>query len=645
MKAIELCIALLFTVHVFWACAYVAGSVLWAPDAEPPASPGDALVEITIRTASGFALIGFATFALGLVGGIDAIGAAACAVVLVAAFALRRDAPWSARFWTRRFAVWRAAASPMSALIYVAALPMALLAARPDSGSDATTGYLVYATDWARAHALVVDFHIRPTFYADNWILIYTWLVAVGRSGGAAMMSWLTGLVSALGVFGFVAASGERRAAPASPVTIAIAAFAVVSLAVSPAFLRYMASPLIDLTIGLFFLASALALVRALRSNARDGLADLIVCAAFFIGMKTSLAVFVAVFAAAIVAVLVRAGSSRRRVLAAVAALLILSSPWYVKNFVQAGDPIAPVLNLAFHGADPKWTRSDLRFVENDLASGRGGPARNAAVPFGIVFDTQEWQFREAGTSFMMMLLLLPPGVLAYCALRRRSGDDVRLAFAALLTFMIAYWLSTSHVARYSMEFVAAFTAFIGSVLADAAARRPRAAWAAVACAAVLAIPSPGAAAFYDLEHRAGDDFYRNYTDLESWSGPRLPLYPEVEYVTGVLRRAHREDLTVYRADIEVDRLEWTERGITATGDLVGPERYSGFFHALYDDDLAAYVARFHIGVFIIAAQDRAMSPGLRRRFDEEARAIGFRRVQLPDRPFTLYFSPELPRG
>jgi hypothetical protein len=645
VKALEQYVILLATVHVAWLYFYLCGTVLRKRSAPAVRTlpAGEALVEIVVRSACGIALTGFATFVLGLCHLIGVPGALLWLAGLVAAFAYLGDPPWKAAFWAARWSVVRSAASPGAAIVYLAALPLAFLAARPDLGSDATTGYMVYATDWARAHALVLDFHIRPTFYADNWILIETWLVVFGRSDAGAMLTWLTGCLSLLGVYGYVASVDERQGTPARPAAIGLGLLAAASLVLSPTFLRYLGSGLIDIPIGFMFFACGLSLVRAVRANGRSGVPELIACAAFFVGTKISLVVFTPLFGLAIVFIALRARWRPRTMVAALAVLIALAAPWYVKNFIQAGDPVAPVLNLALRGADPKWTRQDLGYVQRDLTANEGGPAERAAIPLDIVLHSNAPQFRESGTSFMMLLLVLPGAVVSFYLLRRRSGDLATFAFAGLVAFAIAYWVGTSYVARYSLEFVAAFTAFSVGLIALGAQRGVYQRWAALACVALLALPSPGSAAFYGVLKNASDDFYYNYTDTESWLVPRGPVYPEVVYVSGLLHRAHREDLTVFRTNIETDRLYWTQRGITAVGDLIGPDRYAGFTRAIYDDTLADYVTRFNIGAFVIPLVNPNMPPGLQHRFDEEARALRFRRIVLPDRPVALYISSAVP--
>jgi hypothetical protein len=409
-------------------------------------------------------------------------------------------------------------------------------------------------------------------------------------------------------------------------------------------FVEYGATSLLDVPIGLMFLATALGVVRALATRARDGLLDALVCGAFFVGLKVSLIAFLPVFGAALLLVLLRARSPRRAIAAVLAAFVVLSSPWYVKNFVEDGDPVPPLLNLAVRGADAKWSKTDLGHVQNDLRSHEGGPVERARIPVDIVFHTQDFQFRAPGVSFMMFALVVPGAVVAYLVIGRR-GRVPLLVFGTLVVFAISYWIGTSYMARYSLEFLAGMTAFCAGVLALAAQRGPAWRWGAVACAAFLAIPSPGAGQFYADQRSANDDFTNNFVDRASWMPGRGPLYPEVLYVSDLFHRAHRDDLRVYRPNVETDRLYWVQHGITPIGDLVGKDRYEGFDRAIYDDTMGDYVREFAIGAFIIPVDNPNMPPPLQRRFDEEMRDLRFTRVMLPGRPVAIYLAPEVAPG
>ena len=71
--------------------------------------------------------------------------------------------------------------------------------------------------------------------------------------------------------------------------------------------------------------------------------------------------------AAASPATVVTHGMPRRTAALAVLALLLLSSPWYVRSFVLAQDPVEPLLNLRLHGVDPKLSGDDLSAQVADL--------------------------------------------------------------------------------------------------------------------------------------------------------------------------------------------------------------------------------------------------------------------------------------
>jgi hypothetical protein len=323
----------------------------------------------------------------------------------------------------------------------------------------------------------------------------------------------------------------------------------------------------------------------------------------------------------------------------------VLAAPWYVRSFIGTGDPIDPVLNLAIQGVDPKWSKRDILVATEDLKSHEGGPLERASIPWDIVLHTNDWQFRESGASFAMLGLLLPGAVVAYPLLRRRRPRDVSLyAAGAMVLFAIGYWVETSYLARYTLMFDAALIAFCAALLVLAGRKATWLRWVAIGTAIVFAIPSPGSAAFYGTLRQIDEDFYRNYHDLESWMVPRGPAYQEVEYVAEAFHQARREDLRVYRANIETDHLYWAQRGIVALGDVFGPERYSDFYRAINDDDVSAWVQKFHIGAFVLpAVEGSSYTPILQQRFDEEMAELKFHRIRFPNRAFVVYLAPGIP--
>jgi hypothetical protein len=650
MRAVTEYLVILATVHLAWIYFYLCGTLVRTPrfglaPSDGATGTGRALCEIVVRTAVGIAITGFITFVLGLAGLLSPLGFLLWLAAMAGLFSYCGDAPWRAAFWTERIAVWRRAVSPGAMVVWLIAIPLGFVAAVPDLGSDATTVYMVYATDWARAHSLIVDPFLRVPYYADNWLLIDTWFVVFGRGNAVAGLTWLTGCLSLLGVYGYVLTTGERDDIPARPSTMALGLLGIASMLLSPVFLRWFGSPTLDIAIGFLFLTCTLSIASMVRSRGRLGLVDLILCGGFFVGMKISLVVFLPVLTAAVLYGAVLGHRSRSYAIGAAALLFVFSSPWYVKNFIQAGDPITPVLNLAIRGADPKWSKADLAMVQGDLHSHEGGPLQRAAIPIDIVRDTTAWQFREPGVTLMMLTLGVPGCVAAYLLLRKRNvADASTYAVGAFVLYAIGYWLVTSYLARYTLEFDAALVAFFTGLLALVSQRARILRWAAVACVAVLAIPSPGSASFYSLMRNIDDDFYRNYTDRQTWLIPRGPAYPEIEYLSAAIHKAHREDLRVYRPYIETDRQYWTEHGVTVIGDAIGPDRYSDFKDAIQSNQLGAYIGRKKIGAFVIPKLDSKFGPELQERLAQEVLQLGFKRVALGADPYVMYISREVER-
>ena len=375
MSALETYAACLIAVHVLWMWCYVAGTLLRAPRPGARAGvigTGTALVEIVVRTGAGAGLTVLATFVLGILHLLYPAALFGLAAAGVAAFALRGDPPWRAAFWRERAAVWRAAVSPVSVALYALALCFGFVTVSPDLGSDATAYHAVYALDWARAHALVVDPTLRLPYYANNWLLLDAWLLALAPMQAIATLSWLAGLLSLLGAYGFTLAVWERSGRPAGPFVHLLGALAAVLLLASGTFVGMSLSALIDAPIGFAFLACALAVWNAIRVRERSALADVAVCGGLLCGMKLSLIAFVPALAAALAYAAWRTGG-RRVAAVAVLGLAVCCAPWYVKNLVQAGDPVSPVLNLALRGVDPAYSRVDLDAQARELHADEDG--------------------------------------------------------------------------------------------------------------------------------------------------------------------------------------------------------------------------------------------------------------------------------
>jgi hypothetical protein len=636
---------MLVVIHGAWALFYFAGtgfrSLLGIKRVVAP-TRGVALAEIIIDSATGMAVVGLATFLIALLGLLYPVTLALLYVVLIFAFGRSGDAPWRADFWRSRARTLRRAVSPAVVLLYLVGIVIGFQAAMPDLGSDATSYHMVYAIDWAQSHRLIVDMTLRAPFSVNNWLLLDACFVELGGERFASALSWLCGLLTLFGIYAFVIVAAQRTVREESLQDEICGSLAAASVVLCAIFVRWVDFALVDVPIGFMFLVCGLIVIVALRTKVREYLGQLVICAAFLVGMKISLIALAPMFLLVIWLSGVSLGIGRRRIFAGLLSFCALSSPWYVKNFIQAGDPISPTLNIAFHGVDPKWSRADVEDVLGDLKSQEGGPISRLSIPLQIVNDASAWVFRERGVTLIILLLGLPVAYVAFMVFRRRDVDVALCTVAAMVSYAIGYWIATSYLARYSLLFYPAFAAFVGSFCAILARAVPAIRWVAISLLAVLALPSLQSRSFYDEYWHVDRDFLANYHDRESWLLPRQYDYPEIEMISRILHRNGRTDLRVYRPFIEVDDEFFRSRGITAIGDVFGPERYADFFNAIYADTIQAYIKRFHIGVFLLPLEVARLPAALRQRLGAELHREHFREIPSADGRFVIFTAPGL---
>ncbi len=266
-------------------------------------------------------------------------------------------------------------------------------------------------------------------------------------------------------------------------------------------------------------------------------------------------------------------------------------------------------------------------------------------LPAILFFRPQALQ--GSGTSAMIFALWLPAAVLAYVIARRWPATrSPAAAAAAILLYAYAYWLLTSDFVRYALLFIPLLCAFVASLLSPMN-RLPRAVrWLAVAVLMLGAIPSPAARAWY-ATYTTNQVTYTRTTyngDRAAWLEAHSPGYREVEYIARVIHGAHREDVRVYRLNLENATLYFKAAHIAAVGEWGTPARYRDFVYSIDHDRLGAFLERLGVGIVVIPpkAVGNVLSMDETDQLDEEMGALGYRRVLMPGDGFVLYFSPVL---
>jgi 4-amino-4-deoxy-L-arabinose transferase-like glycosyltransferase len=630
-------------IHAAWLFFFLCGTLVWtpalgaAPSARRPAS--EALLDIIVASATGMAIVGFVTFGLGLLHLLYPVTALALICGLFAVFVLLGDSPLRRAFWLTRWNALATAPSWGAVAVYAASLIFAMSAILPETASDALTYHLVYPLEWARAHWIFVDMWRRLPYYASNWLMLDIWFYELGVARYVDFLGWLAAALSLLGIYGLVQAVGSRAPRAGNVHVQAAAFFAAMALLFSPIFVRWANTGLVDVAIGCFFLVSVAGVVMSVATHERRWALAAIVCFPFLVGMKE---VFIAFIPLALAAAWIGARATRftRRAALGVATIaLILCLPWYVKNFIQAGDPIAPILNLALHRPDPKWTPADMALQQRDLAVDNS-PLALLRLPVDIILNPQSGNYRDLGVSLAMFAVFAPGIVLVY-GLLRRSGVSTSpfVLLSAFTFFAIAFWLVTTHLARYALLFYAAFTAFLGIAALGAARRSAAFAVAGFLALACSALPAPAAvewlAAVWDGDYKHVDITYKS---RDSYLAQFLPDFAAEEYISQQLLRDRIADPRVYMAGVAAMDYYFAMHNVTGIGDWFGPERYDDFASAIDRGTAAQFLRSLHIDA-IMLGPFRLLPPDRLRRLEAQLVAAGYHKRVIAGQPTQIFFA------
>lgn len=626
--------------HALLAVFYLSGCCVFD---EPADDRYEAAVAIGVRIAVGMAILAFEAFALGLFGMLDAAG---LGVVLVANgvfliwFRLRRE---PLAFLQRHFAICLAAARSPVIIVYFVLLLLSTHAALPDYTSDGVRVHLPVAYEWALHHNLNVDSDVRLPYYARNYELLYASMFAAGAGRYIGFLNWLSGsLACALvaGLIGMLDSRRNERTAFGRFCAAAACVLLALSVCISPAFLRWYGSALVDIAYGYLFITVAAAALLSMRGR-RGALASCALIAAMLIGAKPSFVLLGPPCALLLLAVAHRARLSRLRTAALIAMMCVLSSPWYIRNIALDGDPIPPVLNLALRGHDSLYTKADWAGQTTDFGTNRSVSAL-VSFPLRIYIATPSNDFREYGVTAVTLGLYLIAFV-TFAAVIRRKGDrnaDQGALFLALATFVgVGYLFATSTLARYTLLFYPTMAAATGAALLYCS--RWFLPMPLVPVLALLAcVPSRGTRPFFadywDINYRyIADVMPTDRALLER----KLDGYREIEPLLTAARP--RKSKTLYIAASVPLQYYLNRAGWRTLGDWFGPWRYRDFAVAIDDGSLARYIAVNRISAFVVKPHGEVLSPIEAASLSRQLIGLGFKRLSTSDADFAVYLASE----
>ena len=405
------------------------------------------LIRVCFRLSMGFGVISLLTLGLASAGLLTRISIWLMSLSL-AAFSVGPTAA-EVRSIARR--ARRGPVSPWPAIAAVFLFVGFLLALAPEHQYDAVWYHLGLPRLWLESGGLVFMPTEYVSLYPMTWELIYTLGMGVGGPGAAKLLHF-----AALPLSAAVVAALARRATPSVPPLLPVAIFVSIPTVLWEATTAY-----IDLALTFHVSLLLFAIIRFVDTR-RDVWLWL---GAVNLGMALAtkhLALMVVPLVVPGLVLAMRRADGRWSAGVRPALILLsgvaLAVPWYVRSYLETGNPVFPELFSVF-GAPPEWWDATTEYGLDGFKAVFGRPrtlANLALLPWDITVHGAKY-----GGSFGPLLLLLAPAALTS-----------RLTTAAkwLALFAIAYFaLWASPLSSFQLRFLLPLTPIMALFAAQGA--------------------------------------------------------------------------------------------------------------------------------------------------------------------------------
>jgi hypothetical protein len=651
----------LFGIHVFWLYCFVTGSLVRTAKPKSPVEDAEPelmqsyMADLVITTTTGIALTGFVLLLLGFVGLLNIPGLVIWFVLEALLFKLvKNENIFRVSFWANRLQSIKRAWSLPALIIYAVFLVLSVPAILPPTLWDSISYHLAYAVDWSNSGHIYVDQFLRFPYYANNFVLIYALMFTLKLAPLCHFTTWLCGLLSGLGIYSMISAGEGKGSNYWRCFGVALKnTILPLTVATSPVFLRYLNVGYIDIAIGLFTLVPILCTYLILKGSQRNYERDVVLTSAFCVGMKISLFLCLPLFLLSLFILLRQQRRKIAHVVMLAGLMILLSSPWYLRNFVKAGDPIAPALNLLIRGRDPIFTPADYSALKADIQTRKGVTAL-LLLPVDLFNNPDTPDFREYGVNFSVLLLYLPLCtvlLVLWKPFRTRAG----LSFIYLnvaTVYLMVNWLALSTFARYALQLFPVFVGYlgVGFNIADhyvqKLGREKRMLTVALelpllVMLLIIPIPNPTANKYY------GDTWRDNYFNLSETLTSRraffrrnLTGYFAAQSTINDLYASRTQSKRVLALGFENLSFYFRKRNVASVGDWFGPGRYADLVTAIDNSELASYLSRFDIGAVLINLNDKRMSDEQYQGLIKQLELNHFTRQTSPEAGTAIYVGP-----
>jgi hypothetical protein len=385
----------------------------------------DRLCALCLQASLGLGVLSLLILGIAIVGGVHRW--VAWLLLAVGILLLRRPAAAWLSAWGELGTEWRRSTRfgrgliPILLLLLFAALLEALA---PPVHFDALVYHLTLPQEFVRSHT------IAATGGSPYWgmplgtEMLYTWALALGREQTAAVLGWMVGFVCLAGVIG-LARSFHRSAGWVAVAALLSGETLAASLGWGYA----------DWTAALHGCATLVGLDAWRRATDDRPAAVAGAAAAFALGAKYAAALAIAAGATALVIF----GRGRRRApWIFLGAAVLLSAPWFLKNWVYTGSPLYPVFGTS------TWIDPARQGFYRGTSGGIG-PA-SLILPLAATLQGVEGAPGFAASIGPLLLALTPAALFA----RRDSAATVRAA----ALFLVVGWAGWAAASLYSVQLI-----------------------------------------------------------------------------------------------------------------------------------------------------------------------------------------------
>lgn len=620
-------------IHIFWVYFFITGTLVRtkqqpAHDLDDPQRTGPVgMADLVITTVTGIAITGFVLLLFGFLGLLSAGAFLLWLIIEGLLFKVLRDENiFAAEFWLAKYDLFKRSWSLPAVIIYCLFVIISVPAILPPTLWDSTMYHLAYAVDWTNAGQIYVDEFLRFPYFANNFLVLDSLLFALRLGYVCHFLTWFCGLLTGLGVYSMIAQA--RVTSPESNIgsgrQISLPAVIIpIGLALSPVVLHFLNSGYVDVPIGLFLFTAILCAYLGLRDGGQKYQLEFVLIAAFCVGMKITLILSLPFFMISLALLIKKSGQPISRLLVLTTLLLVLSAPWYVRNFISTGDPIAPTLNMLFKRSDPIWSYTDYAAQLADIRTDKD-PLSLLRLPIDLFWNTPSPKFRESGTSPMVVLLYVPfimPMLLLFRRVRRRFGWSFVYLNVALIYFLTC-WIGISSWARYFLHAFPLYAAYIGvwfctllpASLTNWSSSRARYGSNVVVTVSLIFLmlfPTAPVRSFY--EDLVQNDYLQLASRFPSYRGflrRNLTGYASTQYIVNSLQSNGNQDEKVLLVGFENLNYYFRRNHIVSFGDWFGPGRHRELLWSVDFNELTSYLARFDVRAVLVNLGDKRMDDG-----------------------------------